>query len=176
MDNQNAVEAAKQKIEDIKSAILSGDQKLTSQDLANARGELEFAELREKAAWTREQKRIEAESRERLSILEQRLSAVPKIESLEKFLLEIEKPLDRYLSKMQERNAEVKRIDEDLRDGGYIPGYGNYSPVEGITAATGTLTNGTTIGKTEARTFEPREKVERFVAEILQRHFPQRGR
>ncbi len=119
----NAVESAQAKIQAIQQAIVGGDKKLTPQDLATARNELEFCELQQQAAIIAKQKNIEAERRTTLLNLQKELAAVSDSrKSVDAKFAAFQKSLSDYLTSASNYQNSLDAVRNSLRSSGLHPG------------------------------------------------------
>jgi chromosome segregation ATPase len=110
----NAVESAQNKISNIQQAIVDGDTKLTSGDLAAARSDLEFAQLRESARNLREKRADLSRRIERTKEFEARLKAVEVDTALETAQKRFEKALRDYSLAADTRNKRLSDIQTEM--------------------------------------------------------------
>ncbi len=123
INETNAVEAAQNKIESIRRALINGDAKLTAADLAAARSELEFAELKTQAATIAEEKADEAARRANLLKLQKKLATVRDSRGeVDKKFIEFEKALADYLSSCGDYQNSLNGIRTALNTAGLYPG------------------------------------------------------
>jgi predicted nucleic acid-binding Zn-ribbon protein len=123
MKEISAVESAQNKIESIRAALANGDQKIKASDLAAARNELEFAELREQAAIIAKQKNAEAERRTTLLNLQKELAAVSDSrKSVDAKFTAFEKSLADYLAAATNYQNSLGAVRNSLRSNGLHPG------------------------------------------------------
>ncbi len=113
-ETTNAVEAANARIESLKQSILNGDPKLTANDLSNARGALEFAQLREDARIEREKRADLARRIERTREFEARLKAVGTDTALETAQKRFEKGLRDYSLAADAHNERLSGIQAEM--------------------------------------------------------------
>jgi chromosome segregation ATPase len=119
----SAVEAAQNKLESIRQALIAGDTKLKPKDLLESKNELEFAELQAEAAKIVEQKNAEAERKARLLELQKQLAAVNDSRSVvDKKFTAFEKSLADYLSSCSDYQNELNGIRSELQNAGMYPG------------------------------------------------------
>jgi hypothetical protein len=163
-NNNNAVQSANAKIESIRQAIINGDTKLTSADLAAARSELEFAELQESAWVIAEQKAIEASRRANLLALKETLAKLADTRpAIDKKFTAFEKSLTDYLSAVVVHQKELQAIRDAIQTGGFAEGY-MPGPIEGIDVSIGRTVE---IGATSARNIEPIEAIKLLTERLL---------
>ncbi len=123
MKEMSAVESAQNKIESIRAALANGDQKIKASDLAAARNELEFAELREQAAIIAKQKNAEAERRTTLLNLQKELAAVSDSrKSVDAKFAAFEKSLADYLTSASNYQNSLDAVRNSLRSNEMHPG------------------------------------------------------
>ncbi len=113
-NNMNAVETAHARIESIRQSILDGDPKLTSGDLAAARSDLEFAQLREDARIEREKRADLSRRIERTREFEARLKAVENDTALETAQKRFEKALSAYAETADAHNERLSAIQAEM--------------------------------------------------------------
>ncbi len=163
MNNQTAVETAKENIDSIKQSIVEGNTDLTPQHLRAATDELEFALLREEAALLREQRQLAADRREKLLSLQKSLAQLSDSSLLEKTLSKVAGAIEKYLSEVAGHNQKIAEIREELRNGGFAKGP-MPGQLEGIPTSEGRVVQ---IGAASASSFEPREKLDRIFNELI---------
>jgi chromosome segregation ATPase len=122
-ETTNPVETAQNRIEAIRAALADGDQKIKASDLAAARNELEFVELREQAAEIAAEKAAKAERKAHLLDLQKRLEVVAGSRKVvnSKFA-EFEKSLANYLTAATTYQNNLDSIRVALREAGMHPG------------------------------------------------------
>ncbi len=119
----SAVESAQNKIESIRAALANGDQKIKASDLAAARNELEFAELKAQAAIIAKQKNAEAERKTTLLNLQKELAAVSDSrKSVDAKFKVFEKSLADYLTSASNYQNSLNAVRNSLRNAGMHPG------------------------------------------------------
>ncbi len=119
----SAVQTAENKIEAIRQAIVGGDTKLNSADLAQARSELEFGELRESARVIAEEKATEAARKANLLKLQKKLATVRDSRGeVDKKFTAFEKSLADYLSSCGDYQNSLNGIRTALNTAGLYPG------------------------------------------------------
>jgi hypothetical protein len=119
----SAVQTAQNRIEAIRAALASGDEKIKSSDLMTARNELEFQLLREQAAEISKQKTAEAQRLSFLLGLEKQLAAVSESRSgVDKKFAAFEKSLADYLSTCSNYQNALNEIRSSLQAAGLYPG------------------------------------------------------
>jgi hypothetical protein len=122
-ETTNAVETAQNRIEAIRTALASGDEKIRAADLMTARNELEFQLLRQQAAEISKQKAAEAQRLSFLLGLEKQLAAVSESRSgVDKKFAAFEKSLGDYLSTCSNYQNELNEIRSSLQTAGLYPG------------------------------------------------------
>ncbi len=165
MNNQTAVETAKENIDSIKQSIAIGNTDLTPQHLRAATDELEFALLREEAALSREQRQLAAARREKLLSLQKSLAQLSDSSLLEKTLSKVTGAIEKYLSEVAGHNEKIAEIREELRNGGFVEGT-MPGPLEDIRVSDGREVQ---IGAASASSFEPREKLDQIFNELIRK-------
>ncbi len=122
-ETTNAVSEAQNKIESIRAALANGDQKIKASDLAAARNELEFAELREQAAEIAAEKAAKAERRTILLNLQKELAAVSDSrKSVDAKFAAFQKSLSDYLTSASNYQNSLDAVRNSLRSNGLHPG------------------------------------------------------
>jgi hypothetical protein len=118
----NAVETAKAKIQSIQQAIVGGDKNLTALDLANAKIELEFAELRHEAALENERKADLARRTARAREFEKRLTEIADDNALTSAKKRFEQAFKTYVETAGKHNKALYELQKNLSDEGLQPG------------------------------------------------------
>ncbi len=121
----NAVQTAQNKIAEIQQAIAGGNKKLTAADLAEARNDLEFAELRQQAAIIAEEKANLARRTARTREFEKRLKAIADDTTLPDAKRRFEKSLLDYIATAEKHNKALYEIQADLANEGLQPNGSN---------------------------------------------------
>ncbi len=122
-ETTNPVETAQNRIEAIRASLANGDQKIKASDLAAARNELEFAELREQAAIVAKQQAAEAERRTTLLNLQKELAAVSDSrKSVDAKFAAFQKSLSDYLTSASNYQNSLDGVRNSLRSNGLHPG------------------------------------------------------
>ncbi len=160
INNTNAVEAAKSKIETIRQAIIGGDKKLTANDLSAARSELEFAELQESAKEIAASLAVDEARRSNLLDLQKQLRVVSESAVVvEKKFAAFEKNLTDYLSSVVVYQKDLRSVSDELANGGFLPGY-TPGPIADVPATVG---RNVEIGEVVAGHIEPKERIKTLV-------------
>ncbi len=177
----SAVEAAQNKIESIRRALINGDAKLTAADLAAARSELEFAELKTQAATVAEEKAAATARRANLLELQKELAAVNDSRvAVDKKFTAFEKSLADYLSTAANYQNALNGIRTSLQSAGIYPrGYLELSagipPADTVPGIPVTDERRVlSIGETSAEGVLPGEAIKPLVERVLgeyERHF-----
>jgi hypothetical protein len=119
----NAIQAAENRIEAIRTALANGDSKLTARDLSDAKDALEFAELKAQAAEISKQKAAEAQRLSYVLGLEKQLATVSESRSgVDKKFAAFEKSLTDYLSTCSNYQNALNEIRSSLQTAGLYPG------------------------------------------------------
>ncbi len=165
------IEDARGRVDALKSAILEGG-KVTAKQLADARAELDLAELQVEAEEQREAERREAERRAHLEALRER-AAERQLEAkaIEAHRLRAEEAVNAYIEAVALYQTGLHDLTDALMAGAFNPDSG-HAPVEGIKV---TLASGGTplqIGDLAVPSLAPRHTIERVVREALARYFP----
>jgi lysyl-tRNA synthetase class I len=113
-NNTNAVETAHARISNIQQAIVDGNTKLTSGDLAAARSDLEFAQLRESARIERERRADLSRRIERTKEFEARLKVAETDTALETAQKRFEKALSAYAETADAHNERLSDIQAEM--------------------------------------------------------------
>jgi vacuolar-type H+-ATPase subunit E/Vma4 len=121
-ETNNLVPEALNKIESIRSGLINGDPKIKASDLAAARNELEFAELKAQAAIIAKQKNAESERKAHLLELQKRLEVVAGSRKVvnSKFA-EFEKSLANYLTACTTFQTNLNNVRVALREADLYP-------------------------------------------------------
>jgi hypothetical protein len=154
-------------VEQLQERMVRGAN-VTPKQLAEARAADEFRELKARAD---EQIAARAFEQERRAALEEiRRAALERFEpqALDASRARVEAAVEDYVGTAAAHNAAIKRLDEELRAGGFLVGT-TPGPVEGLEASDG---NPTRVGDVVVHYATPRGLLENVVAEALARHFP----
>ncbi len=163
----SAAEAAKSKVESIEQAILSGDKKLTANNLAAARNDLEFAELQDAAQRLAEEKAANEKRKANLLKLQETLRQLADSRpEIDKKYVAFEKTLTDYLSAVFAYQQQLTGIRQQLGNGGFLVGQ-LPGPLEGISASDGRTLE---IGDISAETLEPQSKIRELVDRQIGEH------
>ncbi len=181
MKEISAVESAQNKIESIRAALANGDQKIKASDLAAARNELEFAELREQAAIIAKQKNAESERRTTLLDLQKELAAVSDSrKSVDAKFTAFEKSLSDYLTSASNYQNSLDAVRNSLRNAGMHPGetvgiVGGIAPGQTFFGITVTdIRRKLEIGEVSAENVLPEQEIKPLIEASLgeyNRHF-----
>jgi acetyl/propionyl-CoA carboxylase alpha subunit len=163
-ETTNHVETATAQIESIRRAIMSGDEKLTANDLNNAVSELAFCELREEAKKHREAKAIEATRKARLLDLQKELAKLADTRTaIDKRFTLFEKSLGDYLSSVVLYRQELQAVRDSLQNGGFLNGR-MPGPIKDINTSDG---REVVIGEIVAEDISPNETIKLLVENRL---------
>jgi membrane peptidoglycan carboxypeptidase len=165
---RNQVEAAQIRIDEMLESMMRGER-ITAKQLADARAELELAEMRDEAQARQETRGREAARRAELEALQQRLASAFDLQAIEALGRELEKALDKYLAAIVVHEGGLKEMRDALRAGGFLP---RMTPGEiaGLPASDG---NPVSIGDVAVRSvLSPRGTILRMVDAVISRHFP----
>jgi hypothetical protein len=165
---RNQVEAAQIRIDEMRESMMRGER-ITAKQLAEARAELELAEMRDEAQARQETRAREAARRAELEALQQRLAGGFDLQVIEARRLELEKALDKYLAAIVAHEGGLKEIRDALMAGGFLP---RTIPGEiaGLPASDG---DPVSIGDVAVRNvLSPRGTILRMFDAVIGRHFP----
>ncbi len=168
---QTAVEAARARVESIRQAIIGGDEIISQAELADAKSELEFCELREQARIEREKKQFDADRRARLLDLQKQLDALSDTSRIESLLPKIGDAVKKYLTAAQERNSKLSQIRDEISAGGFVPGSNVGKPIDDIPAEAGRILS---IGTITATEFNAKERLNDLISGMLSSFSPRR--
>jgi hypothetical protein len=160
----NAVDAAQTRISEIENAIINGDKKLSANDLAAAKNQLDFAELQEAAKKHAEQKAIADTRRADLLNLQKTLAQIADSHPvIEKKFAAFEKNLNDYLSAVVVHQRDLRGVRDALQNGGFLvsttPG-----PIEGIPTENARTV---AIGEIAANDIQPQETIKLLTERLL---------
>jgi hypothetical protein len=164
INNGNAVETANARIESIRQAIINGDTKLSANDLAAAKNQLDFAELQEAAKKHAEEKAIADTRRANLLALQKTLGQIADSRPvIDKKFVVFEKSLTDYLSAVVVHQKELQVVRDAIQSGGFAEGFAP-GPVENIPTSIGRTVE---IGAASARNIEPNEEIKLLTERLL---------
>ncbi len=161
----SAVQAAENKIEAIKMALVNGDEKIKISDLAQARNELEFVQLKSQAAEIAKEKAAKAERRANLLSLQKKLAAVNDSRAgVEKKFSEFEKSLSDFLQTATLYQQALNTVRTELQAANF---YHSDPPgvIEGIEVSDIRRVVG--IGGITAENYDPHEISKRLLEASL---------
>jgi predicted nucleic acid-binding Zn-ribbon protein len=170
----NAVQTAQNRIAAIRTALANGDEKIKASDLAAARNELEFVELKEQAAIIAKQKSVEAERKTTLLNLQKELAAVSDSrKSVDAKFAAFQKSLSDYLISASNYQNSLNGVRNSLRSNGLHPGE-QVAIINGVTPGASyfgiqitDIRRVLSIGSTSAENVLPEQEIKPLIEQAL---------